>query len=515
MADSESVSLPSCANRSNYKWDQLDDLSQNLRCSRCQTCYYCSKECQKEHWQKVHKFHCKFLSGRKIQMGSQHDSKTCLYCVIEVKIGDKNMCSEAFSYLGCPWLKDDILSFELLHGVVAPSPLKLGEMSGCFQSKIEHSLFTLKRLIYKMSKIRHIVWREFQDEVKRIDQILDIMREEEIRASYLVFDPRFIQTENTEVFISSSLLKELNSLIKSIERKRRNDNLVDSGRLKLWDTFLVLQHFLYSHSLFDDIDVPNVYSHGVYHEITQDSIFNMWENILQELDSEDWTYSTIMSEMCPDNLVFSLCFSCSQTVDIPRHVKFHQPFVEQMSLIEDYYSHFREEPFMMVCQPFPIVAFVCASKECSTEFFDVCMSMECLREVKFTEASSMYRCDYCFKYGFDLHRCSGCLTKFYCGTECIDKDWKIHKEFCLKNERKTKDNSGNRMSKFANKLSHFHAEDNAFSGVKEEVFELIMEALILKPDSYEDVYDVFRDRPDLEPKILNILSKADIMIEEL
>ena len=186
MAGSTSDCLPSCSNCKNYDWKQLEDLSQNLRCSRCHTCYYCSKECQKEHWEKVHKFHCKFLSGRKIQKESQHVSKTCLYCVVEEKIGEINMCKEAFSYLGCPWMNDQagILSFKHVHGVVTPSPLKLGEISGCFSSKIEHTLFTLRRLIYKMSKIKHIVWCEFQDEIERIDIVLDLIRMKEIISSF-------------------------------------------------------------------------------------------------------------------------------------------------------------------------------------------------------------------------------------------------------------------------------------------------------------------------------------------
>merc|ERR1712142_698463 len=288
-------------------------------------------------------------------------------------------CSETSSYLGCPWKRDQVYmhSFELVPGVVTPSPLKLGEMSGCFSSKIEHTLFTLRRLIYKMFKIKHIIWREFQDEIERIDKVLDRMRKEEIRPKYIVLEARFIQTENTALFIRSSMSNELNSLIKSVERKLRKNNLVDSGRLKLWDTFLVLQHFLYSHCIFDDIKVPDIYSRGDYREITRESIFNKWDNILKVLDSEDWTYSTIMSVMCPDDMAFS-CFSCSQTGDIPRYIKFLQPFVVQMSIVERKYSHFREGPFMMICEPFPVAAFVCASKECVTEFFNVCMSTECL-----------------------------------------------------------------------------------------------------------------------------------------
>merc|ERR1719187_3175510 len=35
---------------------------------------YCDKDCQAEHWNKVHRFHCKFLSGEKPVAGTKHSS---------------------------------------------------------------------------------------------------------------------------------------------------------------------------------------------------------------------------------------------------------------------------------------------------------------------------------------------------------------------------------------------------------------------------------------------------------
>lgn len=33
------------------------------KCGNCKIMYYCSKECQKEHWKKVHKYCCKTLAA--------------------------------------------------------------------------------------------------------------------------------------------------------------------------------------------------------------------------------------------------------------------------------------------------------------------------------------------------------------------------------------------------------------------------------------------------------------------
>ena len=57
-------------------------------------------------------------------------------------------------------------------------------------------------------------------------------------------------------------------------------------------------------------------------------------------------------------------------------------------------------------------------------------------------------CDYCdhFYRGVSGHRCSKCLTKVYCGEECKDKDWVVHKLVCREGEegRKKKGGRGER-----------------------------------------------------------------------
>ena len=40
------------------------------------------------------------------------------------------------------------------------------------------------------------------------------------------------------------------------------------------------------------------------------------------------------------------------------------------------------------------------------------------------------------------HRCSQCLTKVYCGEECRDKDWAVHKLVCRAGEESRKVKGG-------------------------------------------------------------------------
>ena len=60
-----------CTNCEVYNWRQKEGKI-TLRCGGCKIFFYCSKECQEEHWKKTHRQHCKHLS--KLKAG-EHNSK--------------------------------------------------------------------------------------------------------------------------------------------------------------------------------------------------------------------------------------------------------------------------------------------------------------------------------------------------------------------------------------------------------------------------------------------------------
>ena len=51
-----------CANCKLFDWDQPESGTL-MQCSRCKVVLYCSVDCQKEHYQVVHKKHCKKLAA--------------------------------------------------------------------------------------------------------------------------------------------------------------------------------------------------------------------------------------------------------------------------------------------------------------------------------------------------------------------------------------------------------------------------------------------------------------------
>ena len=59
-------------------------------------------------------------------------------------------------------------------------------------------------------------------------------------------------------------------------------------------------------------------------------------------------------------------------------------------------------------------------------------------------------------------RCSRCLTNVYCGEECRDPDWVVHKMVCREEERKRK------VGQLAKKIKAKDAAKIYFDGLKEK-----------------------------------------------
>ena len=90
-----------CANCKIFKWEQVDPKTSPLkRCTGCYKISYCSKECQEEHWHKVHKRHCKYFSGKKpLEESDLHKKETCGRCIKQEAAGRKVFKEENPTYV--------------------------------------------------------------------------------------------------------------------------------------------------------------------------------------------------------------------------------------------------------------------------------------------------------------------------------------------------------------------------------------------------------------------------------
>ena len=90
-----------CANCKTFNWKQVDPtISPLKRCTGCYKIFYCSKECQEEHWHKVHKRHCKYFSGKKpLEESDLHKKETCGRCIKQEAAGRKVFKEENPTYV--------------------------------------------------------------------------------------------------------------------------------------------------------------------------------------------------------------------------------------------------------------------------------------------------------------------------------------------------------------------------------------------------------------------------------
>ena len=152
----------SCANCLNYGWPQPSQESRLLRCSKCKFMSYCSKECQKEHWVKVHKEQCKYLANQKVHPQAIHDPASCPGCLKQTEIGLGPIANLDNPWLGCPfntYFEPKVVVPNFVEGGIISStiPFTLGEMSGKFLTKAEHTISVLMHLLFYQKEYSNII----------------------------------------------------------------------------------------------------------------------------------------------------------------------------------------------------------------------------------------------------------------------------------------------------------------------------------------------------------------------
>ena len=155
----------SCYNCAYFKWDQPVDRNIIKQCSKCKIVMYCSWQCQREHWENVHKKHCKYISKLKIKPNSVHVEASCPDCKLEVETGRVEMCRPENPVLGCHLGRTDF-GFGL--------PLPLGEMTGQFMTKAEATVSLMLRILCKMKNIKHAAWVV---DTKSSEEMCDMLRQ--------------------------------------------------------------------------------------------------------------------------------------------------------------------------------------------------------------------------------------------------------------------------------------------------------------------------------------------------
>ena len=215
-----------CANCWLFEWGQPDPSSIPLRrCTGCLKIYYCSKECQEEHWKKVHKRHCKFFSGEKRLDGTVvHNQETCSDCIKQMFAGKAVFKEKNPNYI-CMFDPSNPKAKSLLElQLKYPVPLR----AGTGQDRVERIVDLLQRLLLKIKLTKQPVFRLLPREVEKIADELH-----NLKMRFFVWG--VVYPRNYQVPVA------LDRLFTSLKDLR---SVPPSGQFQMWQTFLKIVDML-------------------------------------------------------------------------------------------------------------------------------------------------------------------------------------------------------------------------------------------------------------------------------
>jgi len=420
-----------CVNCKVYGWKQPADTSDLKRCSSCKVVWYCGEQCQKEHWQKTHKNHCKYLAGRKVLPKSKHDEATCLVCQEEM---------EAKACSGCCWQCNPVLPCTLSVGnnllstnhcetIGQFSHIPLAEMTGQFHSKVEATLATMMRIMLKMKMTRHAMWNVEKETSDQLYQMLSELRVLFRKFSVVVGGPDGVQGD-------SFLCPELFEAMDKINLTIRDVDYHNDSQYMPWDTLKVLASFLLGaqeiigRTAADLLGVPDLSETAQNMRVTVPKFFRLWENVLKLLSRNLVPISQLVEVLCDGNTTQE-CFGCSVQVSVEN-------------LVVNYFGELSAPPNTPILLfNYILLATSCGRRDC----FNSAVTAKLKKTIDpifvvYIQFSELYRndiCDYCGGFNKEVRgfRCAGCKTKLYCGMGCYEKDT-VHHTLCEKGDGRKK-----------------------------------------------------------------------------
>ena len=225
-----------CANCKLFGWEQPDPRASPLkRCTGCRKIWYCSQECQEEHWKKVHKRHCKFFSGKKGLEGTVvHNKDTCGRCAKREAAGKRVY-------------KEDDPTYICFFDPLNPKATRIQQLQMKYpllsedspRSRCERILDLLLILLLKIKLTKQPVSQLFPREVEMIEEELL-----GLKPQYYVDSVVYPKSCHAGPQNSKDLVNQVNKM----------SNLpVEGTRFQMWQTFVVL-FGLDSHALSIEAD---------------------------------------------------------------------------------------------------------------------------------------------------------------------------------------------------------------------------------------------------------------------
>jgi len=455
-----------CWNCPSYGWfDSMIERKTEGPLSACKSCklaMYCSKECQKEHWKKVHKKHCKYLSGKEPSPILSHGSgQECHKCQSLLEDDDGMgffLCHIQQSFPG-------LLRERMLPDV--RQCVQLGELTGHFVSKLDKNISILQQIF--------VMIRDLCEDV-----------DEYVYPYVLVPLAKSLTSLRVTVWFQSLLSATEEDLDKAVESDlyvMREDiifplmyNIARCQRfvvtmmgpvcMQLWEYFIFfLNLFFQANSFYRNLfDLQYISSESfelseetreLKEQVFGSNFLTIWDKLLDAANDRDEIIplEELLKMYCDGELKRS-CDICSAEIQVPAFYPYFLlgsdlfgPDEERGSLddrLVEIVNLFEKEE-----EDMPFIAFghnhkqhfYCAKLRCYERTHWSLMRSKCLIISTGQELSQRFvlnRCDGCYKVTEEAHRCSICKMKLYCSELCRNNDWKVHK-ICCEDLKKSED----------------------------------------------------------------------------
>ena len=393
-----------CSNCFLFNWKQPENRETLRKCTRCYVVAYCGKECQEEHWQKVHKKHCKYLGGLKKAKHSEHIKETCKTCIKSDSVGDLVFSPTNPNYV-CIF---EHVDWKMLPPTF-PHPFPL---NGPPEDRIEKMLNAAQRILLKIKVTENPVYMLQSQQVDELEKALWDLRSRLyfIRIGGRDQDPMMIMCLTGMVFDFP-----FSSPWKVIVEKADFyfDHLYILAMLIHLTRSTIL--LLLENALKSSSSLPRD-----FRQMSKtDQFFKVADKIIEALDQEVVPFSDLAAIACQGKTEQN----CSQC---------HKEIVVQGIYLGD--LPVRAAVAEIIFNAIENQRYICESSECfekespgkAGKFDSWLMAVTATYNRLIAT-----RCDLCYLLAplSEVHR-SRCLTKNYCSQGCRDADDSVHKVCC-------------------------------------------------------------------------------------
>ena len=413
------------------------DVKDFKRCGNCHLLTYCDADCQREHWTKVHKHYCRFLSGKVQVKNNEHDVATCTLCVEERISSSTQLRSANSPKTNCNIEDDSIVMKKKLGRLFGfheeekkghcssefpcELPFPLGEVSGEYVEKDSTGLDVMLAHALKIINAMFIKAQEKDDRIALIKSWnLIIFVRSELWYTILI-------SGNSSISSKRDLYEQVASL-----------TTIYKASNPWWKSLKFTIDFVLQ------IDL-NLASNSYDFHSLEDVRFQKLKLLQDYRQSQLQNQAKVSMEMWPNFLLWPRFANGSLSLLLPPSTRCHSCHDELGGEVAVTLEEANDKSLPLL---FPAVGnnetlmACCATtknpncwKDCAFKNVEYRMQSDEDQSKEFSKEHEIFLiesrdCYLCLKFSLSSHRCSACLSVQYCSIVCQKKDLKFHKTVC-------------------------------------------------------------------------------------